>query len=362
MTSVTGAEISSVDIVIDNYNYARFLGQAIDSALDQAHPPAHVIVVDDGSTDESRDVIASYGDRITSVLAAHRGQASALNEGFRRATSDLIIFLDADDVLLPDVVERVIAAARRDVSVAKIQYPMEVIDERGELTTARKPPPYLALPSGDLRHQELIMPFDMTWMSTSGNAFPRWVLEALLPIPEVQFARCADWYLQHLTPLFGPVVSLDDVGARYRIHGANSYQLPSDHLDLDHVRQAVRYALVTKPEIERVADSLGLARPREILSVADLANRLISKKLDPDRHPVSADTIAGLVSKGVTAAARRFDVLAPLRLGLAAWFVLMAAAPRPLARALAEAFSFPERRAVLNPLLGRLHRRQPGCQ
>ena len=354
--------VSSADIVINNYNYARFLGQAIDSALDQAHPPARVIVVDDGSTDESRDVIASYGDRVTSVLTSNRGQASALNEGFRRATADLIIFLDADDVLLPDVVARVIAAARRECRVAKIQYPMEVIDERGRLTDARKPPPYLSLPSGDLRRQELAMPFDMTWMSTSGNAFPRWVLENLLPIPEVQFARCADWYLQHLTPLFGPVLSLDAVGARYRVHGANSYQLASDHLDLDHVRQSVRYALVTKPEIERVADRLGLARPREILSVSELANRLISKKLDPDQHPIPADTMSALVSKGMTAAARRFDVIAPMRLGFAAWFLLMAAAPRPLARALAEAFTFPERRAVLNPLLGRMHRRQSECR
>jgi hypothetical protein len=356
------SSVSSVDIVIDNYNYARFLGQAIDSALDQAHPPAHVIVVDDGSTDESRDVIASYGDRVTPVLTANGGQAAALNEGFRRSTSDLIIFLDADDVLIPDVVARVIAAARRDPSVAKIQYPMEVINEYGRLTTARKPPPYLSLPSGDLRRQELTMPFDMTWMSTSGNAFPRWVLQHLLPIPEVQFARCADWYLQHLTPLFGPVVSLDEVGARYRVHDANSYQLPSDHLDMDYVRQSVRYALVTKPEIERVADNLGLARPREILSVSDVANRLISKKLDPARHPVSADTVTGLVSKGLTAASRRFDVVPALRLGFAAWFVLMAAAPRPLARALAEALTFPDRRAVLNPLLGCMHRRQSACR
>lgn len=354
---------NSAAIVIDNYNYARFLVQAIDSALGQAHPPAQVIVVDDGSTDESREVIASYGDRVTPVLTAHQGQASALNEGFRRVTSDLIIFLDADDVLLPDVVGRVIAAARKEAGVAKIQYPMAVIDECGRLTTARKPPPYLTLPSGDLRRQELTMPFDMTWMGgTSGNAYPRWVLENLLPIPQAQFARCADWYLQHLTPLFGPVVSLDDAGALYRIHGANGYEPSSDHLDMDHVRQSVRYALATRPEIERVADNLGLARPREILSVSELANRLISKKLDPARHPVSADTVTGLVSKGMTAASRRFDVMAPLRLGFAAWFVLMAAAPRPLARTLAEAFTFPERRTALNPLLGRMHRRQPGCR
>jgi glycosyltransferase involved in cell wall biosynthesis len=354
--------VRSVDIVIDNYNYARFLGQAIDSALGQTHPPEQVIVVDDGSTDESRDVIASYGDRVTPILKANGGQASALNEGFCRATSDLVIFLDADDMLLPDIVGRVIAAAQNNAGVAKIQYPMKVIDERGRLTAARKPPPHLSLPSGDLRRQELVMPFDMTWMSTSGNAFPRWVLEDILPIPEAKYPVCADYYLQHLTPLFGPVISLDDVGALYRVHGANSYEPSSDHLDLDHVRQTVLYALITRPEIERIANNLGLAHPREILSVADVANRLISKKLDPALHPVSTDTVTGLVSKGIKAASRRFDVAVPMKLGFGAWFVLMAAAPRPMARALAEGFTFPERRAALNRLLGSMHRRQPARQ
>jgi hypothetical protein len=271
----------------------------------------------------------------------------------------LVIFLDADDMLLPDIVGRVIGAAKNNVGVAKIQYPMRVIDEHGRLTAARKPPPHNSLPSGDLRRRELVMPFDMTWMSTSGNAFPRWVLEDLLPIPEAKFARCADWYLQHLTPLLGPVVSLEDVGALYRVHGANSYESRSGHLDMNHVRQAVLYALATKPEIERVADKLGLAHPREILSVADLANRLISKKLDPARHPVSTDAVTRLMSKGVRAASRRFDVALPMKLGFGAWFVLMAVAPRPIARALAEGFALPERRAALNPLLGRMHRGQP---
>jgi hypothetical protein len=213
-----------------------------------------------------------------------------------------------------------------------------------------------------LRRQELAMPFDMTWMSTSGNAFPRWVLADLLPIPEAKYRVCADYYLQHLTPLFGPVVSLNDAGALYRVHGANSYEPSSGHLDMHHVRQAVLYALATRPEIERVADNLGLPRPREILSVADLANRLMSKKLDPARHPLPADTVTGLVSKGMRAASRRFDVAVPMRLGFGAWFVLMASAPRPMAWALAERFAYPERRAALNRLLGSMHRRQPARQ
>ena len=92
----------AVDIVVDNYNYGRFLEAAIDSALAQRHPRTRVIVVDDGSTDHSPAVVARYGDRITAVLKQNGGQASAFNEGWARCRGDAVIFLDADDLLLPD--------------------------------------------------------------------------------------------------------------------------------------------------------------------------------------------------------------------------------------------------------------------
>jgi len=85
-----------VDIVVDNFNYGRFLGEAIDSALAQTHPHVGVIVVDDGSTDESRNVLARYDDRIDVVLKENGGQASALNAGLARCSGDAVIFLDAD--------------------------------------------------------------------------------------------------------------------------------------------------------------------------------------------------------------------------------------------------------------------------
>jgi len=77
-------ELITVSIIIDNYNYGRFLGEAIDSALAQTYPHVEVIVVDDGSTDNSREVIAKYGDRIIPVLKENGGQASAFNAGLLR--------------------------------------------------------------------------------------------------------------------------------------------------------------------------------------------------------------------------------------------------------------------------------------
>ena len=75
-------------IIINNYNYGRYLPKAIDSALAQSYPHTEILVVDDGSSDDSRTVIASYGDRIIPVLKQNGGQASALNAGFAASRGD----------------------------------------------------------------------------------------------------------------------------------------------------------------------------------------------------------------------------------------------------------------------------------
>src|SRR6266511_5584832 len=135
-------------IVISNYNYGRFLREAIDSALGQTYANTEVIVVDDGSTDESREIIASYGQRITSVLKKNGGQASAFNAGFAVSRGDVILFLDADDMLLPTAVERAVLLFDSP-EVAKVHWPLWVVDaqstKNGQLFPGTK------LAEGDLR-------------------------------------------------------------------------------------------------------------------------------------------------------------------------------------------------------------------
>ncbi len=97
-----------VSIVINNYNYDRFLAKAIDSALNQTYAPIEVIVVDDGSTDGSRDVLNRYARHIIPVFKSNGGQASAINEGVKAAAGEIICFLDADDLFEPEKVERVV--------------------------------------------------------------------------------------------------------------------------------------------------------------------------------------------------------------------------------------------------------------
>ena len=118
-----------VSIIIDNFNYARFVSSAIDSALAQSYAPVEVIVVDDGSTDNSRDVIATYGDRISTIFKLNGGHASAFNAGFRASHGSIVMFLDADDLLLPNAVEEVVREWHP--GVAKAQFVLAHIDADG---------------------------------------------------------------------------------------------------------------------------------------------------------------------------------------------------------------------------------------
>src|SRR5258707_14670951 len=95
-----------LSVVIPNHNYAAYVGTAIKSALDLRWPNVEVIVVDDGSTDDSLEVIEAFGDKIMFIKQANSGQLASCKNGFSRSTGDLIIFLDSDDVLHPELMSQ----------------------------------------------------------------------------------------------------------------------------------------------------------------------------------------------------------------------------------------------------------------
>jgi glycosyltransferase involved in cell wall biosynthesis len=363
-----------VSIIINNYNYAHYLPAAIDSALQQSYHPIEVIVVDDGSTDNSTQIIAGYGEQVRPVLNENGGQASAFNAGFAASHGELVMYLDADDLLLPQAVAAVTHCYRQDPGVTRIQFKMQVIDAEGRATGETKPSPHVPVPAGDIRRQALAFPFDLPWLPTSGNAFPADYLRKVMPVPVEDYGRvCADYYLVHMAPLFGRVAFLDKVCACYRVHGSNHYEPAASVLDLPHLRSTLRYDTLTYAWIQKFARHLGLERsfqvPADNRSVSSLAIRLVSLKLDAASHPVSGDSTARVVRLGMKAALARFDLSLPVRLAFAAWFLLAGMAPRPAAAWLAEMFFFPVRRVKFNRLLGKLHRwrveslrRQPAAQ
>jgi glycosyltransferase involved in cell wall biosynthesis len=347
----------AVDVVVTNHNYARFLPQAIESACAQTHPDVHVVVVDDGSTDDSREVLRRYEDRVEVVLKEQGGQASALNAGLERCRGEVLLVLDADDVLRPQAAERVAAAFAAGPQLSKVQFPMAIVDAEGTPTGAVKPGGHLRAPVGDQRRAELAFPFDLPWLPGGGTGFRTEAVQRILPIPAADYPRSgADWYLVHLTALLGEAALLEEVCAEYRVHGGNHYELERDEIDLGHVREAILFAGATTRSLEALADELGLGGPRPILSYADLANRLVSLKLEPRRHPVASDRPRALLADAIRATRRRFDVSPAMKAMLVAWFALEAVAPRPLARPLAELFLFPGKRTGFNRVLGRLQR------
>ena len=348
----------SVDIVVTNHNYGRFLPEAIESACAQTHPEVAVVVVDDGSSDDSREVLRRYEDRVEVVLKEQGGQASALNAGLERCRGEVLLVLDADDVLRPQAAERVAAAFAARPELSKVQFPMAIVDADGNPTGAVKPGGHLAAPVGDQRRAELAFPFDLPWLPGGGTGFRTEAVRRILPIPAADYPRSgADWYLVHLTALLGEAALLDEVCASYRVHGGNAYELDADEIDLGHVREAILFAGATTRSLEALADELGLQRPERILSFSDLANRLVSLRLEPGSHPVAGDRRGALLADALRALRRRFDVAAPMKALMVAWFALEAIVPRRLARPLAELFLFPGRRPGANRVLGRLQRR-----
>lgn len=350
-----GAELA-VDIVVDNYEYGRYLPVAIESACAQTHPRVNVIVVDDGSTDGSREILEGYRDRVTVLLKENGGQASALNAGFDLCQGDVVIFLDADDSLHPRAAAEVAAAFAADPGLVKAQFRTEVIDREGREVGRTKPEPHLPVPNGDVRAAELAYPFDLVWMATSANAFRTAELRRIMPIPEGPFRSCADYYMVHLTPLLGRVASLPEVLGNYRLHGENSFEPQASAVDLGHIHQAIRYSDATAGALLDLARRLEMPHPTRILSLADLANRMVSLRLDPGRHPLSGDRRFGLLVDAVRAARRRDNVSLAMKAMFLVWFAAMTVAPRPLAQKLAALFLFPDRRQGLNRLLGRFQR------
>jgi glycosyltransferase involved in cell wall biosynthesis len=316
-----------VSIVIPNYNYGRYLRVAIDSALAQTYSPVEVVVVDDGSTDTSRTVIESYGKRIMPIMKANGGHGSALNSGYAASHGEIVIFLDADDELMPDAVEQVIKAWRP--GVAKAQFQLEMVDEDGAPLGERVPRFDDYLPNGDIRAR-IAGYGEYPSSPSSGNAYSRAALERLMPMDEVLWFAGAEKSLVFLTPFFGDVVSLRAPLGRYRIHPDNDSGFKGRHLEKLHRRLSAVYFI---PEtICQVATAKGIELdPRVLGSTSrELKLRIASLRLDPNSHPIAGDTRFKLLFQGIGASLREPDISLRIRATQSAWFVLMAIAPMRL--------------------------------
>jgi glycosyltransferase involved in cell wall biosynthesis len=204
-----------VSIIINNYNYGQFLRSCIESALNQEQSGHEIIVVDDGSTDNSVEIAEQFKDTIIIIAKKNGGQASAYNSGLAASTGDLVCFLDADDLLYPNAVSVWKAAAAPRIS--KLHCILDTVDAKGRRMRRRIP---FIIHSGEILPTYLRFG-DYAGPPSSGNVYSRGFLDMIFPLPEAEWRYGSDSLPFHAAPIYGDIKTVPTFGA-YRIHKSSS--------------------------------------------------------------------------------------------------------------------------------------------
>lgn len=339
--------LPSVSIVICNYNYAHFIAEAIESALAQHGPAKEIIVVDDGSTDASVEVIRRYEGRVHLITQPNGGQLAAYNSGFDRVTGDVVIFLDSDDRLLPDAAEK-IARAMLDPAVARVQYKLELIDARGTRQGAVIP---TLLAEGDLADQ---VSSGVLFLASpgSGNAYRTSALKRLMPLPVTQEERHgADFFAGFGCAVLGRVKALPEVLAQYRVHKAND----SENLCFGNARLGMTETQMLQSRYRRLKAWLAPVVPDFPMASAATADFSIQKQ-DFALAVFSSPAYWQGVRSGRAELPALWQSIrvrqSPwfLKAALLAWAVFVWLAPRGVGRPVARYVCNPSSRRVSSPV------------
>jgi len=212
-----------VSVIITNYNFARYLDECLLSVRNQSYKDLDIIVVDDGSSDHSREIIAQHEQadtRVRSVFKPNGGQASAFNAGFILAKGDIICFLDSDDTWMHEKVE-LVRAQFDEGNYSVVQHNQVVIDEHSKQAGSELWPNVSF--SGNLLDQYFRANHTGYFSTTSGLACRKADLARVFPIDEGAWRICADVPLTRPLPLFGEILTLKNPLGSYRIHGRNTW-------------------------------------------------------------------------------------------------------------------------------------------
>src|SRR5262249_2405326 len=216
-----------VSIIIPCYNAERFLTETLESALGQTYRNIEIIIVDDGSTDNSADIIRSYGDRIKAQFGPNRGASAARNLGTELARGEFIQYLDADDLLMADAIERRIAALHEDAAdVAYSDWERLVEIEPGvfEVDGVR------VRRIEDVHPNPEIAVLTYFWAPPAALTYRRSIVEKVGGwkewLPAMEDAR----FLQDAVMVGGRCTYSAGVGARYRVHRSARLSRRSDYM------------------------------------------------------------------------------------------------------------------------------------
>ena len=213
---------SLVSVLVANYNYAEYIGEAIESVLKQTYPHFEVVVCDDGSTDNSREVIAGYqkhDDRVRLVCQTNAGVSAALNTAYAACRGEIISLLDADDIFHVTKLERVVRTFQAFPNSGLCLHRSQKINKIGRPFGYSSP---IVFPHGWVGDQALHGGGRVQTMpQATALSFRRSVTDDLLfPIP-TDLKRLADGYLCYSAQFFTEVCSISSTLAYIRDHGGN---------------------------------------------------------------------------------------------------------------------------------------------
>jgi glycosyltransferase involved in cell wall biosynthesis len=311
-----------LSIIIANYNYRDFVGGAISSALAIDWPEKEVIVIDDASTDGSRQVIEGFGGKVAAYFRPKSHQLGSHMFGFEQSTGEVIIFLDADDLLEPEVMREVARVWRPGVS--KVQFRMNLINTAG-IQLGSAIPQFPRRDHPEKLRRAFLRTMAYTTPPGSGNAYSRqFVHEVIALSPSIPQS---DAVFLTLAPILGDVVTIRKPLARYRLHDTSYSAMPS--LDASKLRERLHQDIEKARLFTTVCRQLRLAAPLDPLrySLNHLQYRLASYLVDPSAHPFPEDTMSGLVYRLVSSASTSSQMRLRDRTILVAWSIACVLAP-----------------------------------
>ena len=206
-----------VSAIIPNYNYAKYLSDSIESVLAQTYPNVEIIVVDDGSGDDSKAVIDSYGDKITAIYQKNQGVSAARNNGVAAAKGVYLAFLDADDIWLPTKLERQVEMFGADPELGLAHVGLVEFDDSGtrlnESTEGM---------SGSVAGELLRFERPVILGGGSGAMVSRRAFE-LAGGFDGRMSTSADWDFFYRVCSRSKAGFVNEILLKYRVHGSNMH-------------------------------------------------------------------------------------------------------------------------------------------
>jgi glycosyltransferase involved in cell wall biosynthesis len=217
-------------VLIDTYNHERFIEEALVSVLEQAVAGAEreIIVVDDGSTDRTPEIVRKFEPRVRLIRKENGGQASAFNAGISECAGEVVAFLDGDDWWAPGKLQAVGNALASDGEIGLVGHGITEVFADGRLHTEllRETPRFRITSAEGAKAFRLRKSF----LGTSRMTYRADVLRKIGPVPEALRFQ-ADEYVFTLAGLYADVLILREPLTFYRLHGANLFQIGDGNID-----------------------------------------------------------------------------------------------------------------------------------